>query len=59
MNNCICNLEEEQNIYIEEESWTYLILDRRSDGFYLEASGDGIAEKRINYCPMCGRDLNS
>jgi hypothetical protein len=58
MGKCICILEEGQEITMDEGCWTVLSLKRECDGYYLEAWGDEKVDKRINYCPKCGRKLD-
>lgn len=36
----------------------YLYYNKDKDFWYLEASGDSYANKPINFCPFCGRQLN-
>jgi hypothetical protein len=35
----------------------YIYYNSKKDYWYLEASGDSDAQKEINFCPFCGRQL--
>ena len=44
---------------LAEGSWTALkaVVDNQGK-YYLRASGEGVAEVRIKYCPFCGEKLS-
>lgn len=48
----------EAHIVLAEGSWTTLkaVVDRQGK-YYLRASGEGMAEVHIKYCPFCGEKL--
>ena len=58
--NCICKkLEKNSKEYLVFGNWNTLAMRRDEDGEYsIVAIGDGEAEMKLNYCPICGRKLS-
>lgn len=54
---CICDIEIGERKYICDGDFNSLCIRREIFCYYIEAKGDGSAEIKINYCPMCGRTL--
>jgi len=58
---CMCNLKENTenkiivgdycNLLIKKETWM------KENYYYIIGEGDGRATLKINYCPICGREL--
>ena len=54
---CICDIEIGEKKYICDGEFNSLCIRREMFCYYIEAKGDGSAEIKINYCPICGRTL--
>lgn len=60
-----CNYCKEEDIEINLDNttglWTNLSMCYNKDDntWYIVAEGDDMASIKINYCPFCGRELNS
>lgn len=53
-----CKLFSGDSITLAEDRETELKIERHNKEYSLIAEGlTDISETRINYCPMCGRDL--
>ena len=54
---CICDININSYEIISDGDWITIYMCNDSDGYYLEAIGDGNAVVEIKYCPICGRKL--
>ena len=54
---CICDVKEGEEKEISKGQWVDLYITLNDDEYRIEAVADGRASMYINYCPMCGRNL--
>ena len=55
---CLCEkLKSKKEICVNQGNWIDLYIDHNEEGYYIKALGDGISWLRINYCPLCGKEL--
>ena len=43
---------------IGDYTYLYMVYDCKDKKFGIKAEGEGRAEIKINYCPMCGRKFS-
>ena len=57
---CICRLKKGESVSLAKFCWTSLEIGREDNGeYYLTAWGDDRTDRKINYCPLCGRELSA
>lgn len=56
---CICDLKVNEEKRICDGDWNTLYIERNEDGYSMIAIGEGCVYMKINYCPKCGRSLES
>ena len=50
-----CELKNEDSIGLTDRKHDDLYISKLEDGYYIE--NEGLTEFKLNYCPICGRDL--
>lgn len=54
---CICDLEKNEQRHLKDGDYNTLYIVREYFTYYIKAEGDGCVWLPINFCPLCGRNL--